>query len=172
MLRSVTLLSVAFLARNALGISFRYIYREAKCVDEFTIRGTIELAWDDLECASSFEYRTAYYGGCLHLVDGTMNLDTFRTLHADATNTSEEENFYLTGNMMNYYDHGTCMECSGVVGCSSDGTCGNFKSYPMSATNRIASSPLQMTNSMNEVAKMVEVSSRILIEENNALPSL
>ncbi len=171
LLRSLTLLSAALLSKKATGVSFQYTYRNAKCVDEFTIRGIINLAWDDFECASSFEYRTEYYGGCLHLVDGPMNLDTYRSLHADAANSSEED-FYLTDNMKNYYDHGICMECSGVVGCSADGTCANFKSYPVSATNRISSSLIQMPDSVNEVAKMVEVSSRTIIQDNNALPSV
>jgi hypothetical protein len=57
-------------------------------------------------------------------------------------------------------------ECSGVVGCSADGTCANFKSYPVSATNRISSSLIQMPDSVNEVAKMVEVSSRTIIQDN------
>lgn len=172
LLCSLTLLSAALLPRKGEGVaSFQYTYRDAKCVDEFTIRGTIELVWDDLDYASSFEFRTDYYGGCLHLVDGPMNLDTYRSLHAEAANSSDE-NFYLKDNLNNYYDLGTCMECNGLVGCSSDGTCVNFKSYPMSATNRTSSSLLQMPDSVNEVAKMVEVSSRTLIEENNALPSV
>lgn len=100
--------------------SFYYSYSDATCVDDDTIKGTFVLSWDNADY-SAYGYTASYYGGCLYLVDGSMEINDLQAK--------------LTAGTYDYYSYGTCVECDGVVGCSSDGTCSNFKTYPPPETS-------------------------------------
>jgi hypothetical protein len=103
-------------------VSYYGSYLDGKCVDEFTVKGKFVLSSDDYDYASC-GYMTRYYGGCLYLVDGVMDHAMDLEKHDRG---SSESNYYLH-DYVSYYDYGTCVECNGVVGCSPDGTCSNFK---------------------------------------------
>lgn len=94
-------------------ISYYYSYEDATCVDDGTIEGTFVLSWDDADY-SAFGYSASYYGGCLYLVDGSMDIGNETALDSSTDG----------------YEYGYCVACDGVTGCSSDGTCDNFMTLP------------------------------------------
>jgi len=107
-------LSVCYYLRTigVLGSNAKaYLYYEnAQCTDDVNIEGTYTIAFDD-DNYSSYGYSDYYTGACLYLTDGYWEVDT-----SYYPNTSES------------IQYGTCLECDGQVGCSSDGTCDNFMS--------------------------------------------
>ena len=151
----LALVGLFSLTRFAGAVSFYYSYQDAICVDEYTIKGKFILSWDDSDYA---DYGTSsnYYGGCMYLIDGAVDLDTF-DWSAD------------------YYDYGTCVECDGEVGCSSDGTCSNFKTYAAPTTSnsyQLTQGQSSLTKktapALGAVAQQVADSSEALMEKDNS----
>jgi hypothetical protein len=105
-------LFLALLSQFADALSYYYSYQDASCIDEYTIEGTFVMSWDDTDYAG-FGFSMDYSGECAYLPDGSQSL------------IDDDGNYVFDGNE----DFGICVECNGVVGCSSDGTCSNFKTY-------------------------------------------
>jgi hypothetical protein len=103
-------LYVALWSQFADALSYYWSYEDALCVDDYTIEGTIVMSWDDPDYAE-YGFSSDYSGECLHLTEGSQSL------------------YNDDGSTYYNYDYGSCVECNGVVGCSSDGTCSNFKTY-------------------------------------------
>jgi hypothetical protein len=103
-------LYVALWSQFADALSYYWSYEDALCVDDYTIEGTIVMSWDDPDYAE-YGFSSDYSGECLHLTEGSQSL------------------YNDDGSTYYNYDYGSCVECDGVVGCSSDGTCSNFKTY-------------------------------------------
>jgi hypothetical protein len=162
-----SLIGCCFLLFNVLtanAVSYYYSYEDAKCVNEDTIKGTFVLSWDDFDYAD-FGYSASYYGGCLYLVDGSMDIATL--------------NDAMLSGSYDYYSYGTCVECDGVVGCSSDGTCSNFQTYPApEATSSSYQLSQGQSSSSTETttaapkygatAKTVEASAMALVEGSSS----
>jgi hypothetical protein len=162
-----SLISSFFLLFNVLStvnaVSYYYSYEDAKCVNEDTIKGKFVLSWDDSDYAD-FGYSASYYGGCAYLVDGSMDMEAL----SDAM---------LSGSY-DYYDYGICVECDGVVGCSSDGTCSNFLTYPapettssgyqLSSQGQSSSTETTTAPKYGATAKTVEASAMALVEDNSS----
>lgn len=100
-------------------LSYYYSYQDASCIDDYTIDGTFVMSWDDSDYAD-FGFSTEYSGECLYLTTGSQSLD-------DGT--------YSASSAFENYAFGNCVECNGLVGCSSDGTCSNFKTYAASVSS-------------------------------------
>jgi hypothetical protein len=100
----------ALWSQFADALSYYYSYQDALCVDDYTIKGTFVMSWDDADYAA-YGFSSAYYGDCLYLTEGSQSVSPH-----------DDESF-------DAYDYGSCVECDGLVGCSSDGTCSNFKTY-------------------------------------------
>jgi hypothetical protein len=103
-------LSLALWSQFADALSAYYSYQDALCVDDNTIEGTFVMSFDDPDYAD-YGFSMDYTGECLYFTEGSLNLD-----NSDAC-------------VLDSIDFGSCVECNGVTGCSSDGTCSNFKTY-------------------------------------------
>mmetsp|Transcript_35048 Transcript_35048/g.41834 ORF Transcript_35048/g.41834 Transcript_35048/m.41834 type:complete len:220 (+) Transcript_35048:60-719(+) len=86
-------------------------YENAKCTDDTNIEGIYTYAFDD-ESYSDYGYSDYYTGDCLYLAGGYWEVDM-----------SYDSNAYES------IQYGSCVECNGQVGCSSDGTCDNFMNF-------------------------------------------
>jgi hypothetical protein len=106
-------LYLALWSQFADALSSYYSYQDSVCVDDYTIEGTFVMSWDDPTYAD-YGFSIDYTGECLYLIEGSMAL-----FNDDGSVSSVFDNI----------DYGSCVECNGVVGCSSDGTCSNFKTY-------------------------------------------
>lgn len=95
-------------------LSYYYSYQNARCVDDSTIEGTFIMSFDDPDYAAYGFSVDDYTGECLYLTEGSQNL-----YNDDGSAAC----------VFDSMDYGSCVECNGVVGCSSDGTCSNFKTY-------------------------------------------
>lgn len=100
----------ATLFGTSLGLSAFYSYEDATCIDSNTIKGTAVMSYDDSDYAA-YGYSMSYYGGCMYFSGGSLDLEDYD---------------YGYG----FYEYGYCVECDGAVGCSSDGSCDNFMTYP------------------------------------------
>jgi hypothetical protein len=105
-------LYLALWSQFADALSYYYSYQDAYCLDDYTIDGTFVMSFDDADYAA-YGFSKDYSGECLYLTEGSQNL------YNDDGSVADMYNF----------DYGGCVECDGVVGCSSDGTCSNFKTY-------------------------------------------
>jgi hypothetical protein len=114
-------LYLALWSQFADALSSYYSYQDSVCVDDYTIEGTFVMSWDDPTYAD-YGFSIDYTGECLYLIEGSMAL-----FNDDGSVSSVFDNI----------DYGSCVECNGVVGCSSDGTCSNFKTYaaPVSSSS-------------------------------------
>jgi hypothetical protein len=105
-------LYLALWSQFADALSYYYSYQDALCVDDYTIEGTFVMSFDDPDYAT-YGFTSDYSGECLYLTEGSQSL------YNDDGSTAYVADF----------DYGSCIECNGVAGCSSDGTCSNFKTY-------------------------------------------
>lgn len=112
-MKLIELSLVGFFFGSAQGVKIFLSYADATCVDDDTIQGTVTISYDDTSY-SFLEYSTFYSGGCLYYVGG----------YADS------DNYDWDSDVSEILDYGSCVTCSGQVGCSSDGTCTNFMTYP------------------------------------------
>lgn len=112
-MKLVELLLVGFFFGSAQGVKIFLSYSDATCVDDNTIQGTVTISYDDASY-SFLEYSDFYSGECLYYVGG----------YADS------DNYDWDSDVSDILDYGACVTCNGQVGCSSDGTCSNFMTYP------------------------------------------
>lgn len=85
------------------GVNAYIYYNNAACIDNSTISGTFNLAYDD-SSLSKFGLSLGYEGSCLYFKDGYLNLNNF-TSAWDAM------------------EFGYCVTCNGVVTCAGDDSC-------------------------------------------------
>jgi len=98
-----------------------YLYYEnAQCTDDSNIEGTYVIAFDD-ENFADYGYSDYYSGPCVYLTGGYWEVDMS----------------YYT-NAYESIEQGNCVECNGLVGCSSDGTCDSFMSTVPQASYQMA----------------------------------
>mmetsp|Transcript_4707 Transcript_4707/g.6954 ORF Transcript_4707/g.6954 Transcript_4707/m.6954 type:complete len:216 (-) Transcript_4707:264-911(-) len=91
-------------------------YENAECIDDDTIKGTYVLSYD----STSDKYQgftwEHYHGKCMHFYGGYLNLHDMN---------------YNIASYSKMIGFGSCVECDGMVGCSSGGDCDTFMTYPL-----------------------------------------
>jgi hypothetical protein len=121
LLQHVVLLLLA-LSKESNGQAFDNLYYswvDATCIDDYTIDGSslMQFEYIDTEYVSSLQIKEV--SNCYYLKEGYVSHDTFFGYDRDDDDD----------NAMHEWDgYGYCMTCDGITGCSSDGTCENFKS--------------------------------------------
>jgi hypothetical protein len=81
-------------------------YTDAECLDNVTISGTFNLAYDT-DYLEGYGYSTeGYEGECIYFVDGSFDLSNYG-------------NYYAGDSMQGGY----CTSCDGSIHCTSDGSC-------------------------------------------------
>lgn len=83
-------------------------YKNANCLDGQTIEGEMVATY---QTSFDFSFSMDYSGECAYYVDGYWD--------------------YINDDINDVFVQGYCMTCNGVTGCSSDGTCNNFMTYPV-----------------------------------------
>ena len=108
---AIALLLVSIPSSIASSSASAYLFYEgASCSDSSDISGTITMAWDDSDL-SDFGFSMDYEGPCMYFTGGSYSLDL-------AYYFSAADNI----------EYGYCVQCNGITGCSSDGTCDTFMS--------------------------------------------
>jgi hypothetical protein len=138
---SLTILSLPPPPTQAVGAY--WWYENATCLNEHTIKGISHLSFDDPDYSSWDTTDTKYYGGCFYFLYGYVDLDNW--------------------DFSNIYNYGECVTCYNIVGCSSDGTCGNFMTYAPSTTSFSSSS----SSSSSLSSKSASLSSSSTYELSN-----
>eukprot|EP00977_Amphora_coffeiformis_P018052 scaffold6121_cov170-Amphora_coffeaeformis.AAC.2 len=103
---------------RTFGLSMYLSYQDAVCTDSDNIAGTAVLSYDDSYYNELLSMSYEYAAECLYLKGGYIDIES-----------------YSYDNVDDYYGFGQCIKCNGVVGCSSDGTCSNFMTYPGEMSN-------------------------------------
>ena len=98
---------------------------------------------------NAFQMSLDYEGECGYYANGYMDVDNWDDSDDDAFGT------------------GYCVTCNGIVGCSSDGTCDNFMTYPVEASS--SGSGYQMTTAQthasSENQQLVETPAMTLTQQ-------
>lgn len=123
-----SLLILASCLHSAKAINAYIYYTDATCIDSETISGTFNLAYDS-SSLQGFGLSDDHNGECIYFTNGYIDI------------SSGYSN--IASSMVNGY----CVECNGVVGCSStQDSCDDIKTivttslYQMSSSNEVQGS--------------------------------
>jgi len=103
-----------------------YAYKDAECLEDGSggISGTAYMSYDDVSISAMLGIIiNNYEGACMYFPDGSIDIYDVaiaQTSGLDGTNLMRKD--------------GICTECYGLTGCSTDGTCDTFMTYPPAIT--------------------------------------